>query len=410
MKAPQWKITAAATALTALIGGSRTSFGLFLSPLNTATGLGMAQISLAAAVGQLAAGLALPIVGALARRHGTARVITVGACVLAASTALVSLANGMLALVFLMLVIQTAGTAVASNALLLGEVSRRAPADERGLASGIVGAGGPAGQLLLAPLVTLLIGREGWTAALWGVAALALLALPLSLSFKQRARDLQAAPAAQASDGAWRDRRFWLIAASFAICGFHVAFLTVHMPGVIEQCGLSTAFSGGWLALAGAANMAGSIGIGVLMRRWASAPLLMAIYTMRAASVALFLVAPPSPWVLLLFAVAMGATYMAALPPTAELLTRHFGVQRLSALLGAIMLVHQVGGFAGAWLGGIAVEHTGSYTPLWLADMALAMVAAALQWPLRPAALPAAPRAASRGRPACAAACARQTA
>ena len=151
MKAPQWKITAAATALTALIGGSRTSFGLFLSPLNTATGLGMAQISLAAAVGQLAAGLALPIVGALARRHGTARVITVGACVLAASTALVSLANGMLALVFLMLVIQTAGTAVASNALLLGEVSRRAPADERGLASGIVGAGGPAGQLLFAP-------------------------------------------------------------------------------------------------------------------------------------------------------------------------------------------------------------------------------------------------------------------
>ena len=67
------------------------------------------------------------------------------------------------------------------------------------------------------------------------------------------------------------------------------------MPGVIEQCGLSTAFSGGWLALAGAANMAGSIGIGVLMRRCASAPLLMAIYAMRAVSVALFLVAPPSP-------------------------------------------------------------------------------------------------------------------
>ena len=90
----------------------------------------------------------------------------------------------------------------------------------------------------------------------------------------------------------------------------------------------------------------------------------------------------------------MGATYMAALPPTAELLTRSFGVQRLSALLGAIMLVHQVGGFAGAWLGGIAVEHTGSYTPLWLADMALAGGAPALQWPLRPAAPPAAPSAA----------------
>jgi len=310
-----------------------------------------------------------------------------------------------------MLVIQAAGTAVASNALLLGEVSRRAPADERGLASGIVGAGGPAGQLLFAPLVTLLIGREGWVAALWGIAALALFALPLSLSFKPRARDLKAqAPAAQPTDGALRDHRFWLVAASFGICGFHVAFLSIHMPGVIERCGLSTAFAGLWLAIAGAANMAGSIGIGVLMRGRASAPLLMAIYGLRAAAIALFLIVPSSPAALLAFAVSMGATYMAALPPTADLLTRSFGVQRLSALLGVIMLVHQVGGFAGAWLGGIAVEHTGGYAPLWLADMALALVAAALQWPLRPAALPAAPSAASRGRPACAAASARPSA
>jgi predicted MFS family arabinose efflux permease len=410
VKAPHWKITAAASGLAALIAGSRASFGLFLSPINSATGLGMASISLAAAFGQLAAGLALPVVGALARRYGTARVIAAGACVLAASTALVALAHGLLALVLLMLVVSAAGTAVASNALLLGEVSRRAPVDERGFASGIVGAGGPAGQLLFAPLVTLLIGREGWVAALWGIAALALLALPLSLSFKQRARDQQTAPAAQASDGAWRDRRFWLIAASFGICGFHVAFLTVHMPGVIEQCGLSTAFSGGWLALAGTANMAGSVGIGVLMRRWSSAPLLIAIYALRAVAIGLFLIVAPSPAVLLLFAVGMGATYMAALPPTAELLTRSFGVQRLAALLGLIMLVHQVGGFAGAWLGGIAVEHSGGYAPLWIADMVLALLAAALQWPLRPAALPAAPRAAPRGRPACAAACARQTA
>ena len=410
MKAPQWKITAAATALTALIAGSRTSFGLFLSPINTATGLGMASISLAAAFGQLAAGLALPFVTALARRHGTGRVIASGACLLAASTALVGLANGLLALVFLMLVVQAAGAAVASNALLLGEVSRRAPAEERGLASGIVGAGGPAGQLLFAPLVTLLIAREGWIAALWGIAALALFALPLSLSFKPRARDLQATPAAQATGGALRDQRFWLIAASFGICGFHVAFLSIHMPGVIEQCGLSTGFAGLWLAIAGAANMAGSIGIGVLMRRQASAPLLMAIYGLRAASVALFLIVPPSPVALLVFAVSMGATYMAALPPTAELLTRSFGVQRLSALLGTIMLVHQVGGFAGAWLGGIAVERTGGYAPLWLADMALAGVAAALQWPLRPAAPPAAPSAACRGRPVCAARPARPSA
>ena len=163
----------------------------------------MAPISLAAAVGQLAAGLALPIVGALARRHGTGPRHH-GRCLRARRQHRAGQPRERRARAgFPDAGDPAAGTAVASNALLLGEVSRRAPADERGLASGIVGAGGPAGQLLFAPLVTLLIGREGWVAALWGIAALALFALPLSLSFKPRARDLKAAT----GGGAAVDRR-----------------------------------------------------------------------------------------------------------------------------------------------------------------------------------------------------------
>jgi predicted MFS family arabinose efflux permease len=129
-------------------------------------------------------------------------------------------------------------------------------------------------------------------------------------------------------------------------------------------------------------------------------------------AIAAFVATPKSGIALLAFAVAMGLTYMAALPPTAELLARSFGVERLSGLLGATMLIHQVGGFFGAWLGGVAVEHSGSYLPLWLADGTLAAVAAALQLALmrqlrspRPA-----PSAAPRARWACAATRARQTA
>ena len=125
MKAATWRLTGAATGLTALIAGSRASFGMFLSPLNTATGLGMASIALAAAFGQLAAGFALPVVEALARRFGPARVIAGGACLLALSTALLVFVHTLIALVFLMLVVFATGTAVASNALLIGEVSRR---------------------------------------------------------------------------------------------------------------------------------------------------------------------------------------------------------------------------------------------------------------------------------------------
>ena len=383
MKAATWRLTGAATGLTALIAGSRASFGMFLSPLNTATGLGMASIALAAAVGQLAAGVALPVVEALARRFGPARVIAGGACLLALSTAMLVFVHTLIALVFLMLVVFATGTAVASNALLIGEVSRRTAPAERGLAAGVIGAGGPAGQLLLAPLVTFAIAMQGWVAAMCALGAIALLALPLARSFAHRPAPVAATATLLAGGGeALRDPRFWLIAGSFATCGFHVAFLTVHMPGVIERCGLPASFTGVWLVIAGAANMAGSVGIGMLMKRFASAPLLALVYGMRVVAIAAFVVAPASGAVLLLFALAMGATYMATLPPTAELIARGFGVERLSSLLGAIMLVHQVGGFFGAWLGGVAVEHSGSYAPLWIADIALATVAAALQFAL----------------------------
>ena len=379
MKAATWRLTGAATALTALIAGSRASFGIFLSPLNTATGLGMASIALAVAFGQLAAGIALPMVEALARRFGPARVIAGGACLLALSTALLIFVHTLIALVFLMLVVFAAGTAVASNALLIGEVSKRAGAGERGVASGVIGAGGPAGQLLLAPIVTAAIATQGWVAAMCALGAIALLALPLARSFAARPAAAALAHRSVGGEESLRDVRFWLIAGSFAVCGFHVAFLAVHMPGVIERCGLPASFTGIWLILAGAANMAGSLGIGVLMKRFASAPLLALVYGLRAASIVVFLWLPTSGGVLLAFALAMGLTYTATLPPTAELFARSFGVERLSGLLGAAMLLHQVGGFFGAWLGGVAVEHSGGYVPLWIADVALAAIATCAQ-------------------------------
>jgi len=406
VKAAAWRLTGAATGLTALIAGSRASFGIFLSPINTATGLGMASIALAAAFGQLAAGFALPVVEAMARRFGPARVIAGGACLLALSTVLLVFVHTLIALVFLMLVVFATGTAVASNALLIGEVSRRTAPAERGLAAGVIGAGGPAGQLLLAPIVTFAIALQGWVAALCALGAIALFALPLARSFAHRPapRPVAATTFLSGTGEALRDARFWLNAGSFATCGFHVAFLTVHMPGVIERCGLPASFTGLWLVVAGAANMAGSIGVGFLMKRFPSAPLLALVYGLRVLAIAAFAAAPASGPLLLAFALAIGMTYMATLPPTAELLARGFGVERLSSLLGAIMLVHQVGGFFGAWLGGVAVEHSGSYTPLWIADIALAAIATALQFALmraRPAPRPA-PSAAPRARWACA--------
>jgi predicted MFS family arabinose efflux permease len=173
---------------------------------------------------------------------------------------------------------------VGSNALLVGELGRRLSPAQQGLAVGVVGAGGSAGQLLLTPATQFAIEAHGWVAAMVATAALCLLALPLARAFRAAAPK-PGPPAAPAALGdVLRQAGFWRIACAFGVCGFHVGFLGMHMPGVIERCGLPQALAGVWLGLHGAANIAGSIGAGLVLRRWPAATLL----------VVLFLCAPPA--------------------------------------------------------------------------------------------------------------------
>ena len=394
-----WHCTFAATLLIAIVVGSRSAFGLFLSPIESATGLGWATIGFVAALGQLGQGVAQPLVGLLAQRHGASRVIAVGVLGYSLATALLPAAADAAALATLILLGGMAGTAMSSIAMLLGEVSRRVPASRQGLAVGIVGAGGSAGQLLFGPMTQATIAAAGWTSALWLTSGIALLALPLALLFRRptpaSTATIAAAPATAAGGGAagaagdtalapaLRQRTFWLIACGFAICGFHMSFLTSHMPGFIERCGLPSGLAGAWLAFLGIANITGSLGAGVLLQRWQPATLLQALHALRALFIAGMLALPPTEPVMLVFAVGMGATYMGVLPATTMLVTQTFGAHRLAALFGLVMLLHQLGSFAGVWLGGLAAESLAGYRAMWLADVGLALVAAALHLPFR---------------------------
>ena len=387
MNAKAWRLALSAAALMAIVSGGRSASGLFLSPLNTASGVGLAGLSFALALGQLLVGLAQPVAGAMADRFGAARVIVFGAWIMAATTALPS-AWALPWIVSLSLVASAvAGSAVASNGLLVGEVGRGVPAERTGVALGLVGAGASVGQLLIAPAAQWAIGRFGWSDALLGVAALSLVALPLSTTFRRpraAADATRPAPQSQASQpvkAVLRQWSFWRVAGSFAVCGFHVAFLAVHMPGVIERCGLPASLAGTWIALAGAANIAGSIAIGFAMKRRDSGVLLVGLYGVRAAGIAALLLLPTSTTVMLCFALVMGASHMATLPPTSQLVARQFGPRHMGTLFGVVMLVHQVGSFAGIWLGGWAAAATGSDTLLWVVDITLALVAGMLVWP-----------------------------
>lgn len=382
MNAAAWRATLAAAALLALAQGQRAAGGLFVAPLDAATGLGLSMMSLLFAAGQLAQGLAQPALGAIADRRGAAAMIALGAVVLAVATAWPSLSAAPVGVAVSLVLAAVAAGAIGSNAMLIGEVTRRVDAARAGLAIGIVGAGGPLGHLLFGPLTQHWISTQGWPFALQAGAALMLLALPLALWLRRPAvAAVRAAPPPLAE--ALRGARFWIVSASFTACGFHVGFLGVHMPGVIDRCGLPVALAGTWIAVAGGANALGSIAAGQALRRFDAAQLLATLYAVRAAGIAALLAVAPTSEALLVFALVMGASHMATLPPTAALIARDHGTQRLGGLLGLVMLLHQMGSFAGIWLGGLLAHRTRSDSVLWCIDIALALGAAALALSLR---------------------------
>ena len=377
--AQAWLLVAAAVGILAITMGSRSVFGLFISPLNSATGLGIATISFAVAMSQLTWGAAQPLAGLLADRYGAARVIAAGSLLAAASGMLIPFAGGAPLLVLLLGIAGVAAT-VGSPSLLVGTVSARVSPEKRGLVAGVIGAGGPLGQLLLAPVTQGIILAAGWVTAALSVAALSILALPLAHAFRRKPG--APAPAAARGGATVRDalssRGFWLINATFFVCGLHVFFLVTHLPGVIEACGLPPAVSGLALAVLGLFNIAGSIGAGFVIQRYSMKATLAALFAARALGIAAFLAAPKTEFTVLAFSVWMGLTYMAVLPPTAGLVGKLYGAERLATLLGLVFLLHQVGAFLGSWLGGVVFEATGGYDAMWLLDLTLAAIAAGI--------------------------------
>jgi MFS family permease len=202
---------------------------------------------------------------------------------------------------------------------------------------------------------------------------------------------VQRVPTGQAVRTALADPSFKLLAAGFFVCGFHVAFLATHLPGVVASCGLPPAVGAWALAVLGLFNIVGSIGIGWLMSRgpWLMKSLLSFIYATRALAVLLFVLAPKTPLVMLVFAAVMGVTFLSTVPLTAGLVARFFGPANMATLFGLVMLTHQIGGFFGAYLGG---KLTGSFDWVWYADIVLGIGAALLHLPIkeaRPASQPA---------------------
>jgi predicted MFS family arabinose efflux permease len=382
-----------AAAILLVTMGIRQSLGLFMLPIVATTGLSIVSISFALAVGQLIWGVSQPLFGAIADEYGAYRVMIGGALLLAAGCTLAPFNTSEGGFVGSLGLLMAIGAAAGSFAILIGSTAQYLPPEKRSMAAGIINAGGSLGQVVFAPASQLLIGDFGWRAAMFTLAAAALLTLPLAWLFRDNDRSARAQRQANPAAGgltlqeqlrvALRDRSYWYLHAGFFTCGFHIAFLVTHLPTDLQMCGLPAKVAANSLSLIGLCNVGGSLTAGWLGGRFRMKNILALMYAARAAIVVCYLLMPKTAANVYLVAGAFGFTWLATVPPTAGIVGKLFGPRYLTTLFGLTLLSHQLGGFLGAWLGGVAVARLGSYQWVWYADIALALAAALINLPIR---------------------------
>jgi predicted MFS family arabinose efflux permease len=367
--------------------GLRSSLGLFTEPLSVVRGWDRETFALAIAVQNLLWGLGQPFAGAVADRYGAGRVLAVGGVIYAGGTVLMALSTSGTTLALTGGVLIGLGLSGASFAIVLAAFARLVPPDQRSWALGIGTAAGSLGQFLFAPLGQGFISEYGPVTALVllsGFVALVPL-LATALTGRGDPEELDGEPelpARAAIRAALAHPSYVLLTCGFFVCGFHIAFISTHLPPYLTDLGFSGGLAAWALALIGLFNVIGAYSAGVLGGVQSKRLLLSGIYFSRAVIFALFVVVPKTPLVVLVFAAAMGLLWLSTVPPTSGLVAVMFGTRHVGMLFGFVFLSHQVGAFIGAWLGGVVYESTGAYDLMWWLSIALGLAAAVVHLPI----------------------------
>jgi len=379
--------------LISLIGfGPRSAFGFFLTPMSAANGWGRDVFALAFALQNLLWGVAQPFAGAVADRFGMVRVLSAGALLYAAGLALMAYTTSPITLQVTAGVLVGFGLAGCSFNLVIAAFGKLLPERYRTLAIGAGTAAGSFGQFLFAPFGVALIDNAGWQNALLVFGGLLLFIVPMALALATPRSEPKPAGAGldvaatqsltAALTEAFAHRSYIFLVLGFFTCGFQLAFITLHLPSYLIDRGLSAQIGGWALATIGLFNIIGSISVGWLSMHFPRRYLLAFNYFMRAVFIAAFVLLPASPVTTLLFAAGMGLMWLSTVPPTSALVTLMFGTRWLATLYGFAFFSHQVGGFLGAWLGGLLYERTGSYDIVWWLTVAFGVLSAVINLPI----------------------------
>ncbi|MAT00703.1 MAG: MFS transporter [Rhodobacteraceae bacterium] len=379
----------AAGVIQSVVFGGRQTIPLSIEGINLASTVNYLEISFAFAVGQLISGAVTPLGGAISDKYGSGKTLLLGIIITTIGCFLIPFSNTPLMLVISIGILSAGGSGIAGLPVIMSAVNKLVPPERSGMAFGFVNAGGSIGQFLFAPLAGLMIINYGWQASIFAICALLLAVLPLCWLLryqpvkKKRLTASDNLSFSRTLSLALSTPSYILLITGFFVCGFHVAFIITHMPGVIIACGLNVNVTGWSLAIIGFFNILGSLFAGWYISKHSMKIFLSYIYGARAIIVTLFLLSPKDVTSIMIFSAALGFTYLSTVPATAALVGKMFGPKYLATLFGITLFSHNIGAFLGAYFGGYFFQLTGEYTIVWIIDIALAIFAAIIHLPIK---------------------------
>lgn len=378
-------VLVAASIILSLAMGIRHGFGLFLQPVSSELGWGRETFALALAVQNLTWGATQPFTGMIADRFGSARVLVAGALLYVVGLVTMSIATSPWLFILTAGVLIGAGQSGVTYSVVSGVLGRAYPPEKHSMVLGVSAAAGSFGQFAMLPATQWMLTHLGWHGTLYGLAAVALLIVPLAAVLVERRQAIGHAfqqSVGEAVREAFGHRPYVLLTLGYFVCGFQVVFVGVHLPAYLADHGLPAHVAVTALALVGLFNIIGTYTAGWLGGRIAKRYILSGIYFGRTLVFVLFFFLPLSPLSVYLFAMTLGFLWLSTVPPTNALVGQIFGVRYMAMLTGFTFFSHQVGSFLGAWLGGKLYDTTGSYDVVWYLAMALGIIAGLLNLPI----------------------------
>jgi len=366
--------------------GLRLTFGVFLRPISMDLEIGRQIFGLVIAGQTLLYGLTQPVAGMIADRYGAVKVVVAGSLIYALGLWWTSISTSALDLYISIGLLIGLGLSGASQVIVLGALGKEVPNERRGVVFGSVIAAGSLGMFIFVPGVQGLIDSYGWRETLVICAIFVGLVSVLAFGLRVRATGGGHGPAQslrEAIQEARQHRGYVLLATGFFVCGFHVTFIATHFPAFLADEGVSTTAAAYALGIIGLCNIIGAFAFGAAGDRFRKKNILTLIYLLRAVIMTVMLLTPINDVTAIIFGASMGLVWLATVPLTSGIVAQIFGTRHFSMLFGVVFMSHQIGGFSGAWLGGLIYDATGSYDLMWGVSVALGLASAALHWPIK---------------------------